>query len=212
MQPKKFALNNVYTGQQMINLNVNEIFYSLQGEGGRQGEASIFIRLTGCNLHCDFCDTDFETGKAMTLEALHTIILQYPCRWIVWTGGEPTLQLTDEVLYFFKKKGYKQAVESNGTQKLSAVFDYTVLSPKGCHWASAKQLNPQVDEVRLPVREQDELPEVEALPQAKNYFLSPIFALNEVETQHNINYCVVQILKRPQWRLSVQIHKLIGIQ
>ena len=98
-----------------MNLKVNEIFYSLQGEGGRQGEASIFIRLTGCNLACDFCDTDFEDGKEMSLNEILTIIQAYPCRWIIWTGGEPTLQLTDKVLVFFRREGYLQAIESNGT-------------------------------------------------------------------------------------------------
>ncbi|GHT23036.1 7-carboxy-7-deazaguanine synthase [Bacteroidia bacterium] len=195
-----------------MNLDVNEIFYSLQGEGGRQGEASIFIRLTGCNLRCTFCDTTFETGTTMTLEEIHTIIRQYPCLWIVWTGGEPTLQLTDDVLWFFKNRGYKQAVESNGTQRLSPVFDYTVVSPKGSNLDYARQINPRVDEVRLPVQKGDELPEIESLPEAKRYFLSPIFVDNLLATEANIAYCAAKILQRPQWRLSVQIHKFIGIR
>ena len=71
-----------------MSLNVKEIFYSLQGEGGRQGEASIFIRLTRCNLKCDFCDTDFKEGKDMEIEQIISYIKQFPCQWIVWTGGE----------------------------------------------------------------------------------------------------------------------------
>ncbi|GHT02249.1 7-carboxy-7-deazaguanine synthase [Bacteroidia bacterium] len=194
-----------------MNLDVKEIFYSLQGEGGRQGEASIFIRLAGCNLKCDFCDTDFEDGTEMTRETIHTIIRQFPCQWIIWTGGEPTLQLTDDILWFFNNKGYKQAVESNGTQKLSPIFDYTVVSPKGS-LAYAKQINPQVDELRLPIKENDSLPEIEWLPKAKKYFASPIFTDNPLQTKANIDHCVKQILSRPQWRLSLQIHKLIGIE
>ncbi|MDR2805554.1 MAG: 7-carboxy-7-deazaguanine synthase QueE, partial [Dysgonamonadaceae bacterium] len=93
-----------------MNLNVNEIFYSLQGEGARQGEASIFIRLSGCNLKCSFCDTDYAESKEMNLGQILTILKQFPCQWIVWTGGEPALQLTDEILLFFKKQGYLQAV------------------------------------------------------------------------------------------------------
>ncbi|GHT50122.1 7-carboxy-7-deazaguanine synthase [Bacteroidia bacterium] len=210
----------------MINLNVKEIFYSLQGEGGRQGEASIFIRLTGCNLHCAYCDTDFEDGREMPLELILMYIRHYPCHWIVWTGGEPTLQLTDEVLYFFKKKGYKQAVESNGTQKLSAIFDYTVVSPKGKDISYAKKNNPQVDEVRLPFASDSKLPEIKSLPKAKEYFLSPLFfdrgryekvselekKLDEIATNKNIDYCVDTVLDNPKWRLSVQMHKLIGIE
>ncbi|MDR0834463.1 MAG: 7-carboxy-7-deazaguanine synthase QueE [Candidatus Symbiothrix sp.] len=202
---------NVIAGLTCNSLKVHEIFYSLQGEGGRQGEASIFIRLAGCNLRCDFCDTDFEDGTEMTLEAIHTIVRQFPCQWIVWTGGEPTLQLTDDRLWFFKNNGYKQAVESNGTQKLSPVFDYTVVSPKG-NVEYAKQINPQVDEVRLPLKKGDTLPAIDSLPKAKKYFVSPIFTDHPQETKENINYCVKQVLSRPQWKLSVQIHKLIGIE
>ena len=88
-----------------MHLNVNEIFYSLQGEGGRTGQASIFIRLAKCNLTCSFCDTDFERGVKMTLDEVLREIGQYGCKWIIWTGGEPTLQLTDDIVAFFKEAG-----------------------------------------------------------------------------------------------------------
>jgi organic radical activating enzyme len=194
-----------------MNLNVKEIFYSLQGEGGRQGEASIFIRLAGCNLKCDFCDTDFNDGTDMNIEQIVSRIEQFPCRWIVWTGGEPTLQLTDEILLFFKEKGYRQAIESNGHQVLSGLLDYTVVSPKG-NARYAKKINLRVDEIRLPVKEGDSIPSIENCPEAKHYFLSPVFTEKEPSTQTNINYCVEYIKRHPQWRLSLQIHKLIGIE
>src|SRR5690554_8205479 len=94
-----------------MNLNVNEIFYSLQGEGGRTGQASIFIRLAKCNLACSFCDTDFERGVKMTMEQTLEEIDKYNCKWIIWTGGEPALQLTDEIVTFFKEKGYLRSEE-----------------------------------------------------------------------------------------------------
>ena len=194
-----------------MNLIVNELFYSLQGEGGRQGEASIFIRLTRCNLKCDFCDTDFESGEILSLDAILSRIESYPCKWIVWTGGEPTLQLTDEVLIYFKKKGYKQAIESNGLNKLSDLLDYKVVSPKG-NIAYAKKNNPKINEIRLPVKVNDTLPDIHFLPQADFYFLSPIFTSDKKTTQSNIDYCVEQIKLHPEWRLSLQIHKLIGIE
>ena len=194
-----------------MNLNVNEIFYSLQGEGGRQGEASIFIRLTRCNLVCDFCDTDFETGQDMSLEEILSEISQYPCHWIIWTGGEPTLQLTDEALLFFKSKGYKQAIESNGLKPLSQLLDYTVCSPKGNNFSAVKKINPKVNEIRLPVKSKDKLPEIHELPEAGYYFLSPVFASKSSITAENINYCVELIKENPEWRLSVQMHKLINI-
>ena len=193
-----------------MNLKVKEIFYSLQGEGGRQGAASIFIRLSGCNLKCDFCDTDFSGGEEMSLEQVLLEIRQYPCQWIIWTGGEPTLQLTDECLLFFKQAGYRQAIESNGCNRLSTLLDYTAVSPKGMT-DGAKNINPRVDEIRLPVRVNDCIPPVESLPEAGFYFLSPIFTENLSETKANIDYCVEQIRKNTAWRLSLQMHKWIGI-
>jgi len=194
-----------------MNLKVKEIFYSLQGEGGRQGIASIFIRLSGCNLKCDFCDTDFSDGEVMTWGKILLIIKEFPCQWIVWTGGEPSLQLTDKCLQFFKKAGYFQAIESNGHNRLSELLDYTVVSPKG-QTDYASEINPQVDEIRLPVRVADPIPPIESLPEAGYYFLSPIFTENQEETKANIDYCVEQVKKHPDWRLSLQVHRWIGIE
>jgi organic radical activating enzyme len=194
-----------------MNLNVNEIFYSLQGEGGRQGEASIFIRLAKCNLKCDFCDTDFENGTGRDVSEILAHIRQFPCRWIVWTGGEPTLQLTDPVLLFFKQEGYRQAIESNGHNRLSDLPDYTVVSPKG-NPAYAKKINSRVNEIRLPLKKGDPVPERNLLPEADYFFLSPVFSDDPAVTKANIDYCVEQVKRLPHWRLSVQMHKLIGIE
>ena len=194
-----------------MNLKVTEIFYSLQGECGRQGEASIFIRLNGCNLNCDFCDTDFSGGEDMSCEQILSQIKHFPSRWIIWTGGEPTLQLTDECLLFFKQAGFRQAIESNGSNLLSALLDYTAISPKE-QTVDARTINPRVDEVRLPVRKNDVIPPIESLPEARYYFLSPIFSKNPAETKANIEYCVLKVIQYQQWRLSLQMHKLIGME
>ncbi|MDR1121148.1 MAG: 7-carboxy-7-deazaguanine synthase QueE [Dysgonamonadaceae bacterium] len=193
-----------------MNLIVNEIFYSLQGEGGRMGEASVFVRLAGCNLRCDFCDTSFESGTKMSLEEILEKISAYPCRWIIWTGGEPTLQLTDEIISFFREKSYRQAIESNGTRPVSPLLDYAVCSPKG-NYASVREMNPSVDEIRLPVRAGDTLPSREELPVASVYYVSPVFTENPQETAANIAWCVDYVKCHPLWRLSLQMHKLIGI-
>ena len=194
-----------------MNLKVKEIFYSLQGEGGRQCEASIFVRLAGCNLNCEFCDTDFDGGQEMSTEQILLEISQYPCQWIVWTGGEPTLQITDECLLFFKQAGYLQAIESNGHTPLSSLLDYTVVSPKKTI-LYAKINNPEVDEIRLPVSKDDLLPDLEFLPKAIHYFISPVFSADKDATNANISWCVEQIKQNTKWRLSLQIHKLIGIE
>jgi len=195
-----------------MNLKVKEIFYSLQGEGGRQGAASIFIRLSGCNLNCDFCDTDYSGGEEMSLEQILTAIQKFPCKWIVWTGGEPMLQLTEFCLIFFKYAGYLQAVESNGSNRLFSLFDYTVISPKEDTLDILQENNMRVDEIRMPIRKGDNIPMFESLPRADHYFLSPIFTENSTETKANIDYCVEQVKQNPEWLLSLQMHKWIGIK
>lgn len=193
-----------------MKLTVNEIFYSLQGEGGRQGEASIFIRLSKCNLKCVFCDTEFESGEEMTLNEIAEHIGQYNCRWIIWTGGEPTLQLKDEHLQFFKERGYKQAIETNGTRPVSDLIDYITCSPKQ-RYERIKEYLPRVNEIRIPLAKGDSIPDISIFPKADRYFISPIFdGANPIK--ENIDYCVEQILKNPDWQLSLQIHKLINIE
>lgn len=193
-----------------MKLTVNEIFYSLQGEGGRQGEASIFIRLTKCNLKCTFCDTDFEHGDEMSLEEIASEIKAFGCQWIIWTGGEPTIQLQDEHLQYFKDLGYKQAIETNGTRPVPSLIDYITCSPKQ-KYESIKDHLPKVNEIRIPVAEGDQIPDVSVFPKADKYFLSPIFD-GDKPIKKNIEYCVDLILLDPRWQLSLQIHKLINIQ
>lgn len=193
-----------------MKLVVKEIFYSLQGEGGRMGEASVFIRLAKCNLACDFCDTDFANGDEMTMEEIHDAIKVYPCRWIIWTGGEPTIQLKDEHLEIFRQLGYKQAIETNGTRTVPSLIDYITCSPKQSY-ESVKAKVPFAHEIRMPVRKGDILPDISILPQADNYFLSPVFDGNKLNPD-NVNYCVDLIMQDPRWRLSLQMHKLIHIE
>lgn len=193
-----------------MNLTVNEIFYSLQGEGGRTGEASIFIRLSKCNLACVFCDTEYESGKEMSVQEIADEIGKFGCKWIIWTGGEPTLQLTDEIVFFFKLKGYFQAIETNGTRKLPAGLDYITCSPKQ-NFKRIKKIIPEVDELRFPMQKGDALPDISILPKSKKYLLSPIFDEQNV-IQENIDYCIELIKEHPQWALSLQTHKLIGIR
>ncbi|MDD3787303.1 MAG: radical SAM protein, partial [Petrimonas sp.] len=191
-------------------LKVNEIFYSLQGEGGRTGEASVFIRLSGCNLACSFCDTDFAYGKPMSEQEILDEIGHFGCNWIIWTGGEPTLQLTDETVSFFKENGFLQAIETNGTRRVPAGIDYITCSPKQ-YFEKIRALIPQVDELRFPVQKGDPLPDISLLPKAKKYFLSPIFDEMNIIPE-NVAYCVELIKANPQWVLSLQTHKLIGIR
>lgn len=193
-----------------MKLNVNEIFYSLQGEGGRVGEPSIFIRLTRCNLECSFCDTDFAEGIDITLDQIANIISVYPCKWIIWTGGEPTIQLKDEHVAFFKERGYFQAIETNGTRQVSPLIDYITCSPK-LNYAYVRTKIPVVNEIRIPIEVGSILPDISVLPKADKYFVSPIFDGNTMNPE-NVAYCVEQVKQNPAWTLSLQIHKLIHIE
>ena len=192
-----------------MKLIVNEIFYSLQGEGARAGRPSIFIRLSKCNLRCSFCDTEFDSGEVMTLEEILKVIKEFGCKWIVWTGGEPTLQLTDEMVTFFKNNGYMQAIETNGTLKVPQGIDYITCSPKQ-HFERIRALIPHAHELRFPIEKGDPLPDISILPVADNYLLSPIFDADKLN-KGNLDYCVQLVKENPQWSLSVQLHKLIEI-
>lgn len=192
-----------------MKLIVNEIFYSLQGEGGRSGSPSVFIRLTKCNLSCDFCDTDFHSGRKMSMDEILDQIKNIPCKWIIWTGGEPTIQLTDEILSFFKERGYKQAIETNGTNPVSAFIDYISCSPKS-NYEFVKEKISSVNEIRIPVRKGDVLPVISILPKADKYFVSPIFDQDTLNRE-NLEYCIELVKTNPVWTLSLQLHKLIHI-
>jgi len=112
-----------------MNLNINEIFYSLQGEGAYAGAPVIFIRLSGCNLACDFCDTRHQIGTEMSLEDIFKGIIHWPSMILVITGGEPTLQWTRECYDYFKGRGYRIHIETNGTSE-DVFADWVTVSPK----------------------------------------------------------------------------------
>lgn len=199
-----------------ISLPVNEIFYSLQGEGGQTGLPVIFIRLSHCNLRCSYCDTSFSTYTIYSLQELLAALQRYPSHNILWTGGEPTLHLTSEIVAFFKAQGYRQSIETNGTNPVPEGIDYITCSPKPEAFAHLSKNFPQgVNEWRFPFGEGIPLPPDRLLlPKAENYFLSPIWANDKAinEQTEALNSCINYILKHPEWKLSVQLHKLLGFQ
>ena len=110
-----------------------EIFYSLQGEGLRTGQATVFVRFAGCNLACDFCDTDFRVKETYTLEALADEIARVgqDCRWVCFTGGEPTLHNLLPLCELLHARGYQLQIETNGTRPRPAWnIDHITVSPK----------------------------------------------------------------------------------
>ncbi|MDE6629453.1 MAG: 7-carboxy-7-deazaguanine synthase QueE, partial [Muribaculaceae bacterium] len=95
-------------------MRVNEIFYSIQGEGAHTGVPAVFVRLSGCNLRCPFCDTDFNSGEEMTSEEIAAAVNAYPARHVIITGGEPTLQLDVRISRMMKNNGKNIQMEKNG--------------------------------------------------------------------------------------------------
>lgn len=178
---------------------VNEIFYSLQGEGFYTGTPAVFLRLSGCNRRCPFCDTDFSASTAMTAPEIADAVAKFPSRHLVITGGEPTLQLDDILLRELKLKGFYVQIETNGSLPVPTGVDWVTCSPKDAPWTIGR-----IDELKV-VFDGRDVEELAALLPATHHFLQPLSGGNIPDV---VAYC----LAHPRWRLSLQTHKLIDIQ
>jgi len=148
-------------------LKINEIFFSAEGEGGRQGQPTIFVRLSGCNLRCDFCDTSYawEGGRKIRLEAILSNIVgikdKYKADWVSITGGEPLLQDLKPLVESLKKAGFKIQIETNGTKPITFKVDWLTVSPKPPDFFSTRSCQQRATEVKLVVTKKLRLAEVE---------------------------------------------------
>ena len=211
--------------------SVKEMFYTLQGEGAQAGRAAVFCRFAGCNLWsgresdrasavCTFCDTDFigtdgpGGGKFASADALADAVA---ARWpggvagaagrpyVVCTGGEPLLQLDDALVEAFHARGFEVAVETNGTQPAPAGLDWICVSPK----ADAPLLLTAGDELKLVYPQPLARPERFAGLAFDHFFLQPMDGPERLaHTRAATDYCMAH----PQWRLGVQMHKIVGIE
>ena len=195
---------------------VNNIFYSLQGEGRNTGRAAVFIRFAGCNLRCSFCDTEFESYREMTEGEILAAIHDYPSRFVVLTGGEPTLQVDEAFVDLLHQHEYEVAMESNGTRPAPANLDWLTVSPKtfSGEWGEVRGKR-LPDELKV-VFDENTDPETFLSPLTSH--LSPLLYLQPCDTgdpvrnKAIIQACVEYIKAHPQWRLSLQTHKLIDIE
>ncbi len=181
-------------------MKINEIFYSLQGEGFYSGTPSVFVRFALCNLKCEFCDTQFNEYSEMSIEQIISEINQYPCDRIILTGGEPSLQITQEFINRLKKENKYVCIETNGTNPLPNNIDWVTLSPK----LGSKIALKTADEVKVVFINQNVEKYFSEIA-AKEYFLQPCSMKN---TQEVVEY----ILKNPHWKLSLQTHKYLDIR
>lgn len=205
--------------------SVKEIFYTLQGEGANAGRAAVFCRFSGCNLwsgresdragsECTFCDTDFVGtdgpggGKFASAEDLAEACIEarglHGPGLIVLTGGEPLLQVDAALIDALHDKGFEIAVETNGTIPVPAGIDWICVSPK----AGAELKQTSGDELKLVFPQEDLPPEAVAQLAFDHRFLQPMDGPKRAaNTAAAVTYCKAH----PQWRLSLQTHKLIGI-
>ncbi len=201
------------------NYRVNEIFYSLQGEGIRAGTPSIFVRLSGCNQTCKVethgfdCDTEFVSGVDYSAPeiAAYCRELSEKCEWVILTGGEPLLQLDKELCNQLRLAKFKIAIETNGSinpdPEVLALLDWIACSPKVAEHAVRLE---RCDELKY-VRGYGQGIPKPSLTNTTYKLISPAFA-GQVLDPKILEWCIQLVKENPEWRLSVQQHKFWGIR
>ena len=208
---------------------VKEIFYSIQGEGFHAGRPTVFCRFSGCNLwsglekhrataQCRFCDTDFVGtdgtfgAKYKTADELAQQLRSlWPCDsgapYVVFTGGEPTLQLDEDLIESCHEQGFEIGVETNGTRKVPNGVDWICVSPKPrstlvqTFGHELKLVYPQLEEEMNP----SHFTQLDFV----HFFVQPMATDKDNEhLQETLEYC----LRNPQWKLSLQTHKIVGVR
>lgn len=194
-------------------MRVNEIFHSLQGEGHFTGVPAIFVRLSGCNLKCDFCDTDHQPYSEMTEESIVERVSTYNATHVVITGGEPTLQLTASLIKKLHDIGKYVQIETNGTipldDDLLNGIDWITCSPK---YGKIPEIQ-RIDELKV-IYDHRDTTTIEKLGavKASQYYLQPCDRGESAYNNVNVESCVAYILEHPKWRLSLQTHKILSIK
>ena len=207
---------------------VKEIFYTLQGEGANSGKAAVFCRFAGCNLWsgreedrsravCQFCDTDFvgtgpDGGRFASAESLAEAVANAwrggdgsRAKLVVCTGGEPLLQIDDALISAIHAAGFSMAIETNGTKAAPDAIDWICVSPK----AGAPLIQTSGNEIKLVFPQPGAMPDRFESLEFDHFFLQP---MDGPAIAENTSAAVAYCMKHPRWRLSLQIHKQLGIR
>lgn len=192
---------------------INEIFYSLQGEGRWTGRPAVFVRFSGCNLKCPFCDTDFHGYTELSAEEIISRCKQLggKCRFVVLTGGEPTLQVDKDLVDALHQEGYFISMETNGTLPYPPGIDWVTCSPKDSFCEKAELAIREADELKVvfddihPIKSYDQIT-------VKYRYVQPCDIGNKARNALILNNCIQFIKANPEWQLSIQSHKVLGIR
>ena len=190
---------------------VSEIFYSVQGEGRHTGMPAVFLRLAGCSMGCDFCDTKYAFSGGQEMNSLQVLVglAAFPCKTVVITGGEPAEQDLPALIAALKSAGYAVHIETNGAHDCDVSrADFVCVSPKK-HVCAAMLKKAHV--IKLVVSTQTPLAEIEKFYAYENEN-TQLYLQPESNKQENIDLCLNLLKSHPSARLSVQLHKLIGVR
>lgn len=188
-------------------MKINEIFYSIQGEGHWAGTAAVFVRFSGCNLRCPFCDTDHSRSREMSEDDIVAEVVRCPARHVVFTGGEPALQLTGSLVDRLHREGMFIQAETNGLVALPSGVDWITCSPKELPIVYDK-----VDELKVLFHEGNNDIGVYDAIEAADCRVQPCDTGDDCRNRVIVAGAMEFVKNNPKWRLSVQLHKLLGFK
>lgn len=190
---------------------VNEIFYSIQGEGRHTGMPAIFVRLAGCSMNCPFCDTKYAARKGQDTDAKTLLkeLSAWPAKAVIVTGGEPSEQDLPALIAVLKDAGYQVHLETNGSIDTDVSrADFICVSPK--RYVSPEMLK-KADVIKIVVGQETDLEDLQKYYAYENA-KTQIYLQPESNKQENIDLCVKLLKNHPSARLSLQVHKLANIR
>lgn len=202
-------------------MRVNEIFYSIQGEGYFTGTPSVFLRLSGCNLHCGFCDTKHQPYQDLTEDEIMQEIEKYTgVKHIVITGGEPTLQLTVSLLERLHEAGKTVQIETNGTrafndERFLRIIDWITCSPKFEFCPNANVVIERIDELKVVYDGTNDMSLYERFNDGCSVFYLYLQPCDKGDAEINraiISKTMAYCMTHPNWRLSLQTQKILNIR
>lgn len=195
-------------------MRINEIFYSIQGEGRNTGRAAVFVRFSGCNLKCPFCDTKHEEHTDMTPEEVFAEIRKYPqADLVIFTGGEPTLQLPEYLVDELHAFDYEVAIETNGTRPVQNNVDFVTVSPKFEFTDHADIYSPNLfaDELKVVWTGENDMSKYDHY-EARYYYLQPCDTGNAEKNAQIVREVVEYCKAHPKWRISLQTQKILNVR